>query len=265
MSDFNAKEYWEKRLKNDYSLHGVGYIGLGEEYNKWMYKVRTRIFKRAIKKISLNNSSTNVLDIGSGTGFYIDLWNKQKIKNVEGADITQVAVENLKEKFPENNFYCLDISSSNDVKTLNQGTYDVISIFDVLFHIVDDEKFLNALKNINALLNKNGKLILTDNFIHDKTFRSQHHVSRNIDEFYNALNEAGFKVEYRKPAFVFMNAPVDARGKFLKWIWVTQEKLIYRNKRFSSIVGSFFYPLELLFTKLKTEGPSTEIVICSKK
>jgi SAM-dependent methyltransferase len=264
MNDFNAQEYWEKRLKNDFSLHGVGYIGHGEEYNKWMYKVRAKVFRRLCRKIKLNIEKAKVLDIGSGTGFYIDLWNKTGAKKVEGADITKVAVDNLKEKFPSNVFHQLDISVISDDFAHNQR-FDIISIFDVLFHIVDDELFLQALKNIHTLLDKDGYFIFSDNFIHSTTFRSQHHVSRNIEEIYKVLDTAGFKVVYRKPAFVFMNAPVDAKGRFIPWVWKMQEKLIYRNQKFGKILGCVFYPFELVFTKLKSEGPSTEVVICKKK
>lgn len=264
MSDFDAKDYWEKRLNKDFSLHGVGYIGHGEAYNHWMYKVRVKVFKRLLRNIHLNIKSSQVLDIGSGTGFYISLWNNSGAARVEGADITEVAVENLRKKFPSNEFHRMDISSPDEA-FIQSKSYDVISIFDVLFHIVDDEKFQQALSNIHGLLKQGGYFILSDNFIHRPTYRSKHHVSRNIKEFEEALDKAGFKIIYRKPAFVFMNAPVDAKGRFVPWVWRMQEKLIYRNKKFGNFLGAMFYPFELLLTRLKKEGPSTEVVICVKK
>jgi SAM-dependent methyltransferase len=229
-----------------------------------MYKVRVKIFQRVLRKIRLNLKEASVLDIGSGTGFYISLWNNSGAKNVEGADITEVAVDNLRKEFPANEFHRLDISSPGEA-FIQSKSYDVVTIFDVLFHIVDDEKFQQALNNIHAILNQDGYFILSDNFIHRPTFRSKHHVSRNIKEFEIALENAGFKIIYRKPAFVFMNAPVDARGKFIPWVWRMQEKLIYRNKRFGGFLGAIFYPFELFLTRIKKEGPSTEVVICVKK
>lgn len=264
MSDFNAKEYWEGRLKNDFNLHGVGYIGHGEAYNKWMYKVRSVVFRRVSRKLKIDFKKSRVLDIGSGTGFYISLWNQTGSNEVEGADITEVAVERLRKEFTSNTFHRMDISSPEERFLMSQK-YDIISIFDVLFHIVDDNKFQQALNNIHSLLNDDGYFILSDNLIHSDTYRSEHHVSRNIDDFVGALNKAGFKVIDRRPVFVFMNAPVDAKGRLIPLLWKLQEKLIYRNKGFGGILGRVFYPFELLFTRIKREGPSTEVLICVKK
>jgi SAM-dependent methyltransferase len=261
--EFDPKTYWEKRLKKDYSLHGVGYIGHGEAYNKWMYKVRRKVFRRTLNKLGNIHNSAWILDVGSGTGFYIDLWKSEGFNNLIGLDLTEVAVRQLEEKFPDVFFYQVDISGEL-IDQISEKKFQVISIFDVLFHIVDDDKFNLALKNIHDILDDGGYFIFTDNFIHAPTYRSKHHVSRNIKEFYSALEKAGFEVISRKPAFVLMNAPVDARGKFIPWLWRFQEKLIYRNHRFGNFFGFVFYPLELILTRVYKEGPSTEIVVCRK-
>jgi hypothetical protein len=37
---FSAKDYWENRLNENFGLNGVGYIGLGKNYNHWLYKIK---------------------------------------------------------------------------------------------------------------------------------------------------------------------------------------------------------------------------------
>ncbi len=65
--------YWENRLKENFGLHGAGYIGLGRSYNSWLYKVRRRVFVSRIKSMHLDFSDKQILDIGCGTGFYVGL------------------------------------------------------------------------------------------------------------------------------------------------------------------------------------------------
>jgi len=71
---FDTKNYWESRLESNYNLKGVGDIGLSESYNKSLYRVRGNVFRYAIRDITLDKAKINVLDIGSGTGFYIKQW-----------------------------------------------------------------------------------------------------------------------------------------------------------------------------------------------
>ena len=43
---FDNREYWESRLRQQYSLAGVGYLRLGRRFNEWMYRVRGEVFDR---------------------------------------------------------------------------------------------------------------------------------------------------------------------------------------------------------------------------
>ena len=71
-------------------------------------------------------SNIEVLDIGCGTGFYVNLWrNKLGAKRIAGVDITNIAVDNLKRKYPgEAEEFCqADISSDDVIRRLaNKAT-----------------------------------------------------------------------------------------------------------------------------------------------
>ena len=73
-----------------------------------------------------------------------------------GVDIAEVAIEKLSRMYPEYTFYRMDIG--NRVHELEKATFDVVSAMDVLFHIVDDNKYENALRNIYGLLRPGGTL-----------------------------------------------------------------------------------------------------------
>ena len=71
---FNPDDYWEKRLTKKKGLEGVGYTRLGSYFNKWAYKVRRHVFEKLVKENKIAVEKSRVLDIGSGSGFYINIW-----------------------------------------------------------------------------------------------------------------------------------------------------------------------------------------------
>ena len=99
--EFKVRDYWESRLKQDYSLQGVGYQRLGKQYNKWMYRLRAHVFQRVARGLGVDWSTARVLDVGSGTGFYVEQWHKLGVPKVVGLDITEVAVHELRRSFFE--------------------------------------------------------------------------------------------------------------------------------------------------------------------
>ncbi len=264
MAEFNPKQYWENRLNQNYDLQGVGYINLGKSYNNWLYQVRKVVFNtKILPYLTKNISHAHILDIGSGTGFYIARWKEASGRNVTGCDITSVAVTNLKGKYPDFNFIQADIG--DELTNLETNKYDIISAFDVLFHIVDDDRFNKSIKNISNLLKPDGIFILSDNFIHQPTMRAEHQVSRNIEEINKTLSDNGLAIIARIPMFILMNYPIDTSNKLSQLLWRGIAKLVAWNEISGFIIGMLIYPVELLLLSFMKESPTTEIIICQKK
>ncbi len=255
------KDYWEKRLNDNFGLHGTGFIGLGKKYNSWMYRVRKRIFKQKLSLLNLGYDDIEVLDVGSGSGFYVKIWNELGVKKIVGCDLTNVAVKNLKKLFPNNEFLELDIS--NETLPMSEK-FDVISAFDMLFHIVDDGQYSKAMENIYSLLKPGGMFIFSENFIHQTPKNNRYQTSRSLKEIELIVKRCGFKVLNRSPMFFFMNAPVDSNSFFLKKSWRLITKAVQRGEFYGSLLGTMLYPIEVLLINLIKEGPSTEIMVCRK-
>jgi SAM-dependent methyltransferase len=265
---FDPKKYWESRLGSDYSLKGVGYISLGENFNKWFYRVKARVFLKIVRdtKLELDIRRFSVLDIGSGTGFVIELWKKSGAKNIVGSDFTEVVVRNLRKQFPELRFVRLDIGNRNiEEADISINTFDAISALDVLYHIVDDKSFSVALKNIYNLLRPGGFFIYSDNFLHGSRRNSGvHQVSRSLEEISTILHSVGFEIVYRKPQSVIMNYPVDSRSKAKKILWKLVVMPSGQSELYGNVMGAIMYPMDLLLTSLLRESATTEIMVCRK-
>src|SRR3954453_7622223 len=101
--DFDARDYWEQRLADDYSLGGVGFRRLGHRFNAWAYRVRRERFGSAVGRLDLDVAGARVVDVGSGTGFYVTQWLDLGAR-VTGLDLTQVAVDRLRHAYPAASF-----------------------------------------------------------------------------------------------------------------------------------------------------------------
>lgn len=255
----NEITYWEQRLGDDVALNTVGYHGLSDAYVSWLYKVRQRRFLGIAKPLVTHDM--RVLDIGSGGGFYLDLWRRLGAHDLTATDLTQSSLRAIRKRFPGVETAQLDIGA-NDV-TFPGATFDAISCMDVLHHLMDDAAYERALKNCAQMLKPRGALIFTDNFLHGAAYRGPHHVSRPLIQIERFARDAGLRIETRKPMFVLMNNPVDSKNRFFKFYWRGMN-FISENAKIGAITGAALYPFEIMLTSLLKEGPSTEICVARK-
>lgn len=257
-------QYWNERLSRNWGLHGVGSLAYGRAWNRWLYRVRSHAFADACRRSGHTFSGKRVLDVGSGTGFYISRWRERGVSDIVGLDFSPFAVSRLRETLPGTRFLIGDIGERGFM--LPQESFDAISAFDVLFHIVDDERYLNALRNMNGALRADGLLFYSDNFIRKETLAHEKYwKSRSLAEIESALDAAGFEVLFRIPIFVLMGSPVDLDMPRVRRLWDRMMRFAGKRESRGQALGAALYPLELLLRKIVREGPSTEIAVCRKR
>ena len=145
---------------------------------------------------------------GQARGSTCDRW-KRLGARVTGLDLTDIAVDELTRCFPDNRFVRADIGGPRDQIALRASSFDAVSAFDVLFHIVDDVEYGRAFANIAQLLRPGGWFVWSDNFLRHPTERAAHQVSRSLAESTRLVEAAGLTVVDRVPMFVLMNYPAD--------------------------------------------------------
>jgi SAM-dependent methyltransferase len=146
-TDFHRKAYWENRLSEEYSLAGTGSHGLGVGYNKWVYRIQRQNFLSTLQPLVPGRSDLRVLDVGSGTGFFVDRWHEFGVSRVRGSDITATAVAGLSARSPNDRFVQLDIGGE-DLSPLEGARFDLVSACAVLYHVVDDDAYERAFHNV---------------------------------------------------------------------------------------------------------------------
>jgi SAM-dependent methyltransferase len=260
---FVAREYWEKRLLDKWGLDGVGHVSYGRPFNEWTYRIRKKVFLRQVRALPLDFQQVNVLDIGSGTGFWLQVWRSLGVRALTGLDLTEVAVRRLGDKYPNVRVIQQDISDPEALLD-KIGQFDVISAIDVLYHITSDRDYCQAISNIAALLKPSGYFIFSENLVHYKAPQEQHFVSRTLDDVTQVLSLQGLRIQRRVPVFVCMNAPVDTSSIVPRFLWRVAMAPVQFVPALGHLYGAALFPLELALTGLLTEGPSTELVICQK-
>ena len=262
MTAFNPQTYWEERHHKKYGPESVGYAGLGVPYNVWMYRLRGRVVERQLRKAGIELSARDVFDIGSGTGFYVKLWSKLGAKSITGSDFSPFAVRALRDAFPGRRFFDLDVTASTLPAGLEQ--FDVVSAFDILYHIVEDDAYRQAISNIRSLVRPGGYFIFSENFLRRERETGMHQVSRTFSEISALLAENGFTAVARAPVFVLMNRPLKTTNALstLTWKSILRVTKMKHRPYLGGWLGAMLYPIDLACSRLMSTGPSTEMMIC---
>ncbi len=260
-TDHDPREYWDARLDRNWTLQGVGVLALSAGYNRWLYRARARVFNRIVSLLDVDLNGSRVVDVGPGVGFYVQRWQRLGAR-VTGIDVADSAVRRLREKFPTARFERQDISDL-DVSQVGDG-YDVVSAFDVFFHIVDDERYQRALHNVFALLRPGGWFVFTENLAKRRAMPMEHFTRRTRDETERAVRAAGFEIVRELPMFVLMIYPFDATAGHWKALWRKSIAPLARSQRWGNVIGAALYPAEVALARRGTRRPSLKILICRK-
>lgn len=120
--------------------------------NKTYQKVRTYTLQQKAKLIGDETkiSTGSILDIGSGTGAFLDVMKTRgwQVKGVEPDKDARALAKKL---------YDLNIDEPSVIDDLNTGSFDVITLWHVLEHVHHLHEYLEQLKR---LLKKDGKIFI---------------------------------------------------------------------------------------------------------
>jgi SAM-dependent methyltransferase len=204
--NYEPEVYWERRLAADFSLRGTGHVGFSPGYNDWVYRRKTEVLARALAPAS---AGSRALDIGSGVGWVVGQLLKHGLR-VEGCDITDVAVRGLSETYRGTAFFKAAVGSAPIPR--EPGTYDVVTMLDVAYHITDDSIWAAAVADIGRVLAPNGLLIITDR-LGDRPARVSEHVQfRSREDWERAGRGGSMRFSKIGGLYTWLGRPADTRG-----------------------------------------------------
>lgn len=254
------RSYWEQRLGADVPLHSVGFHGLSNAFVSWLYRVRVQRFLRTARPYA--RPGMRILDVGTGGGFYLSLWQRLGVRDLTATDLTDASLSAVRRRFPGIHTARFDVGEPD--LPLEEHAFDAITCMDVMHHVMDDAQYDQALRNFARLLKPGGILIFTDNFLHaDEAYVAPHSANRPLPQIEASLRASGFRLRARRPMFVLMNNPVDSSNRLFKFYWKAMSFLC-ENAILGMLLGAVLYPIEVLLTSVLAEGPSTEICVAQR-
>ena len=249
--DFKAQVYWEERLKSKFSLAGTGHCGFSERYNGYMYRRRKDVLDAALRNFCIEVRGKKVLDIGCGTGFFVNYYLGKKAAVVMGVDITEVSINQLRIKFPLQQFLKLDVGK--EAIPLSEK-FDVVNAFDVFYHIVDDKEFSYALENVNSCCAKNTWVLFTD-CLNPELSEAVHVKYRNLGEYERILHRFNIDIIGVIPVFHLLGKTTagNIKNLFIKRIIA----------KATDSIGWLVYMLDSIYCPKSSS--SLNLLICRKK
>jgi SAM-dependent methyltransferase len=270
--DYSPQDYWDGLLERQLDESGVAYPGLAPSFNRAMYAALRASTARLLDDHGLRHEPGRVLDIGSGTGIWIDFWRAAEAAHLEGADLTEVSVRHLAEKYPDVPFRRTDIGAELSADA-GAGTFDVVSVMSVLLHIVDDARWRTAFANVQRLLRPGGHAVLIEPVVahgwHGPPFGPESNSrARPLPAYRGAIADAGLELVEVRPATVLLSNPIDARrpGTFalMERAWGLLGLAVGRSELRGRIVGAALGTLDAPLRRAMPYGPTAKLLLLRK-
>lgn len=208
-SSFDAGAYWQQRVTADADVAVVGHRAMGRAYNSEIYARRIEALEAMLERhIDKAPAGLRVLDIGCGSGFYTGFWQARGVREYVGLDISGGAIGCLARAYPEYQFVEADITERLPGALLEQPAFDVITAFDVLYHIIDDQRAISAFANIADLLAKDGKIFVMDLLCRRDYQLCKHVIYRARDEYLEHLLKNRLVLADSELLFHFLVPPI---------------------------------------------------------
>ncbi len=244
-------------MKAHPNLKGVGMFKATIEFNVYYYQLKRLSMDRLLRAIRFQGGK--VLDVGTGVGFWVRYFLERGC-HVEGVDLVPEVVDSLKGQFPQAKFYLADVS-----RWVPPKKYELVNAYDVLFHIVNDESWESALKNLWTAVKPGGHFLLTDawNLGAGRFSDSEHVMFRGSQHYLKVLKEA--KLRATVPIYYLFGAPLSLKGLERRLV-ARCFRLVRRVSKKPSLAKSItplFFNAERVLTGLG-KGSSTYLVALEK-
>jgi 2-polyprenyl-3-methyl-5-hydroxy-6-metoxy-1,4-benzoquinol methylase len=235
----------------DYISHSDTQKGI---INYLYHRVRNIMLKRKAALCNRDGTSKKLLDLGSGTGYFVDY-----MKNA-GYDAVGVEMDDQARKFSKQKFGIQVFEPSDLLNDKINGTFGYVTLWHVLEHLYNPDQYF---QKMHSLLDSSGFLIIAvPNYLcHDastyKQFWAAYDVPRHLwhftpDAMHNIAARNGFELMemHSMPFDPFYNAMLSEK---------------YRGKSFGLVRGFFTGAVSLVKGWLNTKKASSIIYVMKPK
>jgi len=260
---YDPVAYWQERYR-EANLHSSGHRDLPEKYNLWLYKRKRQVLRRALRDVGCPIAGARVLEVGVGTGAYVEFFRAAGAARFVGTDIVPHAVSLLRQRYSGAEFIERDVTEPGLREVV--GEFDLVAALDVFYHVVDDRKLVSALGNVAEVLAPNGLLAIHDVFLHRSSEDHGYIRWRSLQDWECLLASANLVVVDRRPIYFTMVQADDTTSRFetalLQALWRLAEPF---RRRLPGVAGAAAFALDNIAGLARREGPSMELMLVRKR
>jgi SAM-dependent methyltransferase len=270
-----GSDYW-RSLHDRPDLSSVGQADLSGTFNTWIYRTIGRNLRGHARRHGLDDGrSRRMLEVGVGTGYWIDLWEGFGWR-VDGCDLVPAAVERLREQRPDHRFWAADASAEGGILAPSDGLadesgYDLVTCTSVLLHITRPRDFQRALANAAAAVRPGGHLLLVEPAL--MTTRSQAPYDPNrtsrarvLRSYVKPLAPEGLELVSVEATTVLAANPLEAtsprRLRAYHWWW----RQVVRSRQqpwLARVLGPAMFAIDPALVRAG-EAPTSKILLFRK-
>ena len=105
-----------------------------------------------------------VLDIGSGSGHWIEFWKKLGAASLTGLDVSETSVGHLRSKYSGSDGISIHHGKAVDVLPKLSQSFQIVNAIGVMFHIVDDDEWSRTVSMVSDHLDPGGLFVVGGDF-----------------------------------------------------------------------------------------------------
>lgn len=214
MLTFDPATYWDERYKNAYDLIAASYAGIEPEVAAALYeRMRASVTSMLGRHHLLGELGTRrILDVGSGTGFWIDYWKRRGVLSVTSVEISSRAAAALRQRHPDVPVIQADIRGVDPTSV--GGPFRLVSAMNVLVCVVDEGGFERTIRNLSSLLDPHGFMLLMDPVIRHQRRGApvsdvQTSVARPLERWLEVFEQSNLRLIDIRPVTALLGNPVD--------------------------------------------------------
>jgi len=272
---FDIKRYWEERLQEHPDITGVGYLGYSLQFVELYYRSRQRQVEDALRRCALTElAGRSVLDVGSGTGVWLNFWHQRGIHRITALDFAQPSVDMLKTQFPDDLVVQADVSAT-PLPLPATACFDIISAFEVFLHVLDRAALERAISNMANHCKPEGWLIISDPIAQGSGYTpvrasATYCTVRPLNEYREVLATHGFSIAAVCPATCLLCMPLEAPNRLTFRIFSIMWRVVAhigRSSRLTSLLGPVVMRMDSLACRLFTNhnAPGSKIILARKQ
>jgi len=172
---------------------------ISPEWSWYETKYHYNLVENSIIDILLSQfeeiTARSVLDVGAGTGRWIEFYDRYlDASSVAAVDFSAASVQKLRDSYSRHETVEIHQADISVRSAAYQGKFDVVNAIGVMFHLVDDKRWEQAVENVFEYLSVAGVAVVGGEFGRETRELGVMRQHRSLECWESLLDRIGARV-----------------------------------------------------------------------